>query len=209
MSAVTLAQLLYPTAPDLDLRQIADDLATAFRRSAGPGRLSWDHDDVAILDICGARIVIGYGTGLRGGHAACFTVAVGRSPGAGASAMARRHDRIARLIADRLRARYPADVVLWHEAEGTPDADLIDGLLDRIEAPPQAAPARGPFPAVVPAAMPAPAGGGLSLSIRAGRSRVTAALGPVRRRRQALPPIAARDPLALLLRIVAPSGLPA
>ena len=76
-----VTQLLYRVTPILNFAQIVGDLRHRFgSRLDVPCTLTWDCDDIALLDFGAARVVIGFSDGLPGPHTACMTAAVGQSP---------------------------------------------------------------------------------------------------------------------------------
>lgn len=138
----TVAQLLFTAPPALNFARLVNDLGAAFRNCPAEGRtLAWDHDDLAILDVQGSRIILGWVTDLAGAHRACLSVGVGHGPGPGAPGLAARQATVARMIVERVSGRYLPDAVLWHETNDRLDADLIDRLTEAQEPAPQ--PSRG------------------------------------------------------------------
>ncbi len=140
-SSSTLAQMLFRGKPALNFAHVVSELqATLDRYPATRRSLGWDCDDLAIFDLDGARIVLGYTDDLDGPHAACLTVAVGEGPqGNGASPIATRRAAFCRKITDRLAARHEPDSTLWHDVDQPLTADLIDALVDQV---PEHRPAR-------------------------------------------------------------------
>lgn len=138
----TVVQLLFTAPPALNFARLVADLGAAFRNCPAEGRrLEWDHDDLAILDVQGSRIVLGWTTDLGGAHRACLSVGVGYGPGAGTPGLAVRQGTVARMIVERISGRYHPDAVLWHETAERLDADLIDRLTEAQE--PAPAPSTG------------------------------------------------------------------
>ena len=138
----TIAQLLFHRAPKVDLARIANDLDGALSTCAPYSRrMSWDHEDVAILDVLGSRIVMSLAAGLPGKHAACLTVSVGYGPSLRKStSLAQRQGAICQMIADRVSSRYPADDLRWHKGPAVVTSEVIDTLIDALETTPDPTP---------------------------------------------------------------------
>lgn len=165
MSAVLtsqVTQLLYRVTPILNFAQVVGDLRQAFVPSAGnPPMLTWDCDDIALLDFGAARIVIGFSDNLPGPHSASLTVAIGKSVLAdGADAATTDQLLLCEAVAARLVKRFPCDAqrtqTLSHAHPLT--SDLIDHVVDGL----YQQEVEHPFPATVTPAVadishPAPA----------------------------------------------------
>lgn len=130
----TIAQLLFVKRPELNFAHVVGELDAALARCPAQNRtLSWDCDDVAIFDLDGSRIALGYCDDLGGEHAACLTVSVGHGPAAHlATTIALRRNSLCRMITDRLTDRYGIDDIRWHDAAETVTPDMIDALLDTL-----------------------------------------------------------------------------
>ena len=130
----TLAQLLFNAQPALNFAHVVSELDTALARYPADRRsLSWDCDDVAVFDLDGSRIVLGYSDHLTGQHAACLTVSVGHGPKVAALApLAHRRSALCHKITDRLSSRYAIDEVVWHETDSPVTPELIDKYLEKL-----------------------------------------------------------------------------
>jgi hypothetical protein len=130
----TIAQLLFVKRPQLNFAHVVSELDAALSRYPADRRsLGWDCDDVAVFDLDGTRIALGYAEDLDGDHAACLTVSVGPGPGDRVSgALARRRATFCRLIVNRLTDRYASDTILWKDLSVTVTPDVIDRLLDDL-----------------------------------------------------------------------------
>ena len=130
----TLAQLLYKTPPEINFVQVVGELEAILGRYPATHRaLTWDRKDIAVFDIDGSRIVLGWQGALTGIHGACLTVSVGHGPKASDTALlAERRASLCRLICDRLAARQPHDGVIWHDIDAPVTPDLIEALLERL-----------------------------------------------------------------------------
>ncbi len=130
----TLAQLLFTAQPALNFAHVVSELDIALSRYPADRRsLSWDCDDVAVFDLDGSRIVLGYSDHLTGQHSACLTVSVGHGPKVAATApLARRRSALCHKITDRLSSRYAIDEVVWHETDALVTPELIDKLLEKL-----------------------------------------------------------------------------
>lgn len=126
----TIGLLIYDRAPPLSLARLAADLDAALAGCGeGPRRMSWDHDDVAILDLGASRVALGLAAG-PGGMGAAVAVSVGPAPGQAGGRLARRRDALARLIAERIADRYPPRERRWSEVAGAATAETLDALVE-------------------------------------------------------------------------------
>jgi hypothetical protein len=139
MSAVLtsqVTQLLYRVTPILNFAQVVGDLRQAFAPQAGnPPSLTWDCDDIALLDFGAARIVIGFSDNLPGPHGASLTLAIGQSVLADGSDVATTDQLLlCKAVAARLVQRFPCDAqrsqTLSHAHPLT--SDLIDHVVDGL-----------------------------------------------------------------------------
>ncbi|MBD3765490.1 MAG: hypothetical protein IE927_12380 [Rhodobacterales bacterium] len=130
----TIAQLLYLRPPQLNFAHVVRELDVALARCPADRRdLTWDCEDVAVFNLDGSRIVLGYSEDLRGRYAACLTVSVGHGEEEGLTdILARRRDGLARMICDRLILRWPCDDEAWHTLDRIVTAEVVDDLLDAL-----------------------------------------------------------------------------
>ena len=135
-SPSTLAQLLFSTPPCMNFADIVDELEAVLARYPATNRVLWrDGGDVAIFDLDGSRVVLGFADALVGPHVACLTVSVGTGPDIGGpSPLADRRTALCRKIADRLSTRYPFDSVVWHETPSPVTPDLIGRMVETLAA---------------------------------------------------------------------------
>ena len=149
----TIGQLVYRTAPRFSFARLVADLDGALAGS-GARRLSWDHDDVAILDLGGSRIALCLAEELGRDRASAVTVAAGFGPAPGDTCLAGRQAALARLIVERIAARFPAAETVWSESGeiATPDLfdRLNDALAERLDREAAERPRVLPRPAVTP-----------------------------------------------------------
>lgn len=129
-----ISQLLYRAAPACNFAQVIGELRDAFtpENSTAPA-LTWDCDDIALLDFNTARVVIGFSDNLPGAHAACFTVATGQSPLEYAAQLeSADQDLLCQSIISRLERRFPSDARDTQILEQALTADLIDRVVDDL-----------------------------------------------------------------------------
>lgn len=140
----TIAQLLFVKQPELNFAHVVSELDSALARYPADRRaLSWDCDDVAVFDLDGSRIVLGYADDLQGAHRACLSVSVGRGPTARVNdPLARRRGTLCRMITERISSRYPIDAILWHEIDRPVTPEMIDQMTDDLP-PVEASPVPG------------------------------------------------------------------
>lgn len=131
----TIAQFVFDHDPALNLALLVKELDGALQRSgAGKRMITWDCDDLVLLDVEGARFTLSYcRDGVEPGKPASLMISVGPGPGGFADPIdRRRHDELCHLIAERLKARFAPERMLWHQVTGPVTADLIDDLFDRL-----------------------------------------------------------------------------
>lgn len=131
----TIAQFVFDHDPALNLALLVKELDGALQRSgAGKRMITWDCDDLVLLDVEGARFSLSYcRDGAEPDTPASLMISVGPGPNGYADpADRRRHDELCHLIAERLKARFAPERMLWHQVTGPVTADLIDDLFDRL-----------------------------------------------------------------------------
>jgi hypothetical protein len=146
MSAILtseVTQLLYRVAPQLNFAQVVGELHKALHEPNCPNPvLTWDCDDIALLDFNAARVVIGYSENLPGEHVACLTIAVGQSPLRQAATLAKPdQDILCHSITERLQQRFPSDTLQTQTIDQPLTPDLIDRVVDALFQPAIEAPA--------------------------------------------------------------------
>lgn len=129
-----VSQLLYRAAPACNFAQVIGELRDAFTPENGAApALTWDCDDIALLDFDTARVVIGFSDNLPGAHAACFTVATGQSPLENATRLDQAdQDLLCQSIIFRLERRFPSDARDSQILKHALTADLIDRVVDDL-----------------------------------------------------------------------------
>lgn len=130
----TIAQFVFDRDPSLNLAVLVTELDAALSRSgAGRRSITWDCDDLAFVDLDGARFTLSY-TGDAGiGLPSSLMISVGPGPDSTYDpADRRRYEDLCHLLADRLRARFAPQQTLWHQVAGPVTADLVDDLFDRL-----------------------------------------------------------------------------
>lgn len=137
MSAILttrVTQLLYTDAPHLNFAQVVTDLRDALTApNAALPTLSWDCDDIALLDFNAGRVVVGFTENLPGAHDACLTIASGPSPLAGAAALTDADQHLlCQTVAERLERRFPSDDQQSQSLDQPLTPDLIDQVVDAL-----------------------------------------------------------------------------
>ncbi len=131
----TIAQFVFDHDPALNLALLVKELDGALQRSgAGKRMITWDCDDLVLLDVEGARFSLSYcRDGAEADTPASLMISVGPGPDGNADPIdRRRHDELCHLIAERLKARFAPERMLWHQVTGPVTAELIDDLFDRL-----------------------------------------------------------------------------
>jgi len=115
----TVGRLVYRVLPPLDMGRLGADLAAALGgREAGGMRAEGERHDLRLMDVGGSRVGVGLARDLDGRGAAAVIVTVGHGPeGEGEPSLARRRAVLARLIVQRIAARFPPVETLWSETD--------------------------------------------------------------------------------------------
>ena len=132
-----VTQLFYCAVPNLNFAHVVGELYETLAHIGGPARvLTWDCDDIALLDFDAARVVIGLSENMPGPHAACVTVAIGQSPLDSPSQLAE-PDQIAlgQHAIDLINQHCPCDVQRTCAIDQPLTADLVDALVDTLYQP--------------------------------------------------------------------------
>lgn len=130
----TIAQFVFDRDPALNLGLLVKELDAALERSgAGRRNITWDCDDVAILDLDAVRFTLSYTGEAAIGLPASLMISVGPGPNRQHDPADRgRYEGLCHLIAERLRARFAPRETLWHQVAGPVTTDLVDDLFDRL-----------------------------------------------------------------------------
>lgn len=136
MSATTLstiAQLLCEQDNQVNLARLVGDLDAVLGRLGDEHRrITWDCDDVAIFDLPGTRILLGWsenpGRGLHG----ILTLSVGPSPMPPLPGVTVDHDGICARLVERVQDRIGAAAILWRQIDCQMSAEWVDMLIDAI-----------------------------------------------------------------------------
>lgn len=130
----TIAQFVFDRDPALNLGLLVKELDAALERSgAGRRNITWDCDDVAILDLDAVRFTLSYTGEAAIGLPASLMISVGPGPNRQHDpADRRRYEGLCHLLAERLRARFAPRETLWHQVAGPVTTDLVDDLFDRL-----------------------------------------------------------------------------
>lgn len=144
-SATIVATLLYKEPMSSEFQDLIEQFDEAFRSRP---RASYHHgrpyDDFATFQIDGARVVLAYcdqptdgapdAAGSFGaGHRAGLVLAVSFGVNEGQPlVLAGRREALCRSIAEKVAARYPADMTLWSETGGEFGPDEFDGIVRSI-----------------------------------------------------------------------------
>lgn len=131
-SLSTIAQLVCcPQTPVNFARMVGDLDAVLSRFGDAQRQLSWDCEDVAIFDLPGTRILLGWAEQTGRGNA-CLSVSVGPSPMAATPGARDGHDALCVRLVERVQSRLEPEAVIWHQVEGVIGAETIDHLIDTL-----------------------------------------------------------------------------
>ena len=132
-----VTQILYLGVPNFNFAHVVRDVCDAVTPVDGPApRLTWDCDDIALLDFHAARVVIGFSENIPGPHATCVTVAIGESPQAGSALLDKAAQfKLCQHITDLINHRSQSDAQHSHAIDQPVTPDLIDQLADGLFIP--------------------------------------------------------------------------
>ncbi len=125
-----ITHLFYSVTPTLNFAQVAADLQSALPIDPNSKSvLTWDCDDIAILDLGDLRLIVGFLDTLPGPYTACFTIAMGQTPGTSDPEIAPQDSvQIYSTLIAHMERRHPCD----HRAEHHLDTELTPDLMDQL-----------------------------------------------------------------------------
>lgn len=128
----TIAQLLFTQPVAVNFARLVADLDTVLSRfNTLPRQLTWDCDDVALFDVRGTRIALGWSANPGHGFSGCLALSVGPSPDSVDDGQSRtQHDSLCNRLVERVQSKFTPEAIVWHREEGAVTPDLIDTLLD-------------------------------------------------------------------------------
>lgn len=120
--------------PSIAFADIVEEFDIAFQVVDSRTRaLTWDCDDIALIDRDGVRVALGWLPGGEQGQPWHLVVAVGAAPGAGKDKIDPASFRfIADRIVERSRDYLPVNAVLHGEASQPVGAELVDTVFDLL-----------------------------------------------------------------------------
>ncbi len=129
-----IAALEYRTRPRLDFPDIVEefDIALATERDA-MRRLTWDCDDIALIDRGALRVALGWLPPVQSGQPWYLVIAAGAVPGMPGGPD--NPDRMARAVVARLQDYLPADSHFFSAAQQPVGADLLDMVFELLHLP--------------------------------------------------------------------------
>ncbi|MDA3888583.1 MAG: hypothetical protein PF443_07230 [Allgaiera sp.] len=135
----TSVSLLYNERPVLNFAADVTRLEKALRGTfEDTMQLSWDHDDIVVIDIDGSRVVLGYweaaeaGDPQREGCAAAVVLSVGPGPDWRAETrLSRFRKALCQSVAAGIIERHPADLVRWNDLQGVFTLEDFDLMIDQ------------------------------------------------------------------------------
>lgn len=132
-SLSTIAQLVCCPETPVNFARMVGDLDAVLSRFGDTQRqLTWDCEDVAIVDLPGTRILLGWSEQTGRGNA-CLSVGVGPSPRARVpGARDDGHDALCVRLVERVQPRLAPEAVVWHQVEGVVTAETIDALIEAL-----------------------------------------------------------------------------
>lgn len=136
----TIAQLLCFEDLPVNFAKLVGELDTVLERLRGvPHKVTWDCDDVAIFDLPGTRILLGWtdapGHKLHG----ILTLSVGPSPFPVTNGVSPEYNALCSRLVSRVQEQVRAPGVLWHQIDCMMSAEWVDLLIEAMPDLPQIA----------------------------------------------------------------------
>jgi hypothetical protein len=144
----TIGQLLCAPTTQVNFARLVNDLGNVLGRFGDAAPLvTWDCDDIAIFDMPGTRILLGWGDDLGPERLGCLTVAVGPSHLPAVSGQPLGYEQICVRLIGRVQAKLQPMAVFWHQMAGIITAADIDALIEALPMNVVAMPKAGAEPA--------------------------------------------------------------
>lgn len=129
----TIAQLLCFEDLPVNFAKLVGELDSVLERLRGvPHKVSWDCDDVAVFDLPGTRILLGWtqdpGQRLRG----ILTLSVGPSPYPAPDGISPEYNALCSRLVSRVQDQVQAPGVLWHQIDCMMSAEWVDLLIEAM-----------------------------------------------------------------------------
>ena len=129
----TICQLVCDAETQVNFARLVSDLDSVLHRFATcPVNLTWDCEDIALFDMPGTRILLGWNEGIGLNSVSCLTISVGPSPISAVAGQFPAHDSMCVQLAERVQRRIPHEAVLWHHISGIATSETLDGLVDAL-----------------------------------------------------------------------------
>lgn len=132
-SLSTIAQLLCFEDLPVNFAKLVGELDSVLERLRGvPHKVTWDCDDVAIFDLPGTRILLGWtddpGQRLKG----ILTLSVGPSPFPATNGINPEYNALCSRLVSRVQEQVRAPGVLWHQIDCMMSAEWVDLLIEAM-----------------------------------------------------------------------------
>lgn len=129
----TIAQLLCFESLPMNFAKLVGELDAVLERLRGvPHKVTWDCDDVAIFDLPGTRILLGWtedpGQNLKG----ILTLSVGPSPYPDVVGQMPEYNALCSRLVARVQEQVRAPGVLWHQIDCMMSAEWVDLLIEAM-----------------------------------------------------------------------------
>ncbi|MBL4927850.1 hypothetical protein [Fuscibacter oryzae] len=129
----TICQLVCAAETQVNFARLVGDLDSVLSRFASCAvNLTWDCEDIALFDMPGTRILLGWSEGIGLDRLSCLTISVGPSPIAAVAGQFPAHDTMCVQLAERVQRRIPHEAVLWHHIPGIATSETLDELVDAL-----------------------------------------------------------------------------
>lgn len=131
-SLSTIAQLVCSLETPVNFARLVGDLDAVLSRFNDTRlQVTWDCEDIAIFDMPGTRIMLGWSED-TGRGCSCLSVAVGPSPIPPVPGSREGNDALCVRLVERVQPRLNPRAVIWTQVEGLIASDTIDDLSDTL-----------------------------------------------------------------------------
>lgn len=129
----TIGQLLCASTTQVNFARLVNDLGNVLGRFGDAAPLvTWDCDDIAIFDMPGTRILLGWTDDLGPEKMGCLSVAVCPSHLPATSGQVLGYEAICVKLIGRVQEKLQPIAVFWHQVEGIITAADIDARVETL-----------------------------------------------------------------------------
>ncbi len=129
----TIGQLLCASTTQVNFARLVNDLGNVLGRFGDAAPIvTWDCDDIAIFDMPGTRILLGWSDDLGPEKMGCLSVAVCPSHLPATSGQVLGYEAICVKLIGRVQEKLQPIAVFWHQVEGIITAADIDARVETL-----------------------------------------------------------------------------